>query len=99
MGETARMPADVLQAIRALPGGAAVLDRLGGRADVWLVGGLVRDALLGREPRDIDLVVAGDAVALAEGLGDVVEVHERFGTALVVVDGAPVNVAAARTET
>jgi tRNA nucleotidyltransferase (CCA-adding enzyme) len=66
MGDTARMPADVLTAVRALAGGPAVLDRLAGRGDVWIVGGAVRDALLGREPKDLDLVVAGDAVALAE---------------------------------
>lgn len=93
------MSADVLAALRALPGGAAVLDRLGGREDVWIVGGAVRDVLLGREPRDIDLVVSEEAAALAAGLGDVREVHDRFGTVAVLVDGAPVNVATARSET
>lgn len=93
------MSADVLTALRALPGGATVLGVLGGREDVWVVGGAVRDALLGRPAKDIDLVVAGDAVALAEQLGDVREVHDRFGTTAVVVDDALVNVATARTET
>jgi tRNA nucleotidyltransferase (CCA-adding enzyme) len=58
----------------------------------------VRDALLGRAPKDIDLVVAGDALVLAEELGEVGEVHDRFGTVAVAVGGATVNVAMARTE-
>ncbi len=31
----------------------------------WLVGGVVRDALLGRATRDVDVVVEGDAPAAA----------------------------------
>lgn len=92
------METDVLAALRALPGAAAVLDALAGRGDVWVVGGAVRDALLGRAPRDLDLVVAGDAVALAAELGDVVAVHERFGTAETEVAGLGVGVAAARRD-
>ncbi len=34
--------------------------------EAWLVGGSVRDALLGRSIRDMDLAVAGDAHALDE---------------------------------
>lgn len=66
---------------------------------LWLVGGAVRDAALGAPVRDLDVVVEGDALAVAPQLGDVVERHERFRTAEVVVDGARVNVASARTET
>lgn len=36
---------------------------------VYLVGGAVRDLLLGRPRADVDLVVEGDAGALAERLG------------------------------
>ncbi len=92
------MSAAVLAALRALPGGGAVLETLGRRQDVWIVGGAVRDAWLGHRPKDIDLVVEGDAVALAGVLGDVQEVHDRFGTTTVAVPGMLVNVATARTE-
>jgi tRNA nucleotidyltransferase (CCA-adding enzyme) len=48
---------------------------------VYLVGGAVRDLLLGRGRADIDLVVEGDPAALAAALGaEVVESHSRFGT-------------------
>jgi tRNA nucleotidyltransferase/poly(A) polymerase len=37
-------------------------------ADAWIVGGAVRDELLGREVSDIDVVVAGDAKPLARAV-------------------------------
>jgi tRNA nucleotidyltransferase (CCA-adding enzyme) len=65
---------------------------------VYLVGGAVRDLLLGCERSDIDLVVEGDASALAERLGADVISHERFGTAKVKLDGHEVDIASARSE-
>lgn len=55
---------------------ADLIDRLSGLfADapagaVWLVGGSVRDAILGRPAHDIDLAVAGDAVPPARAVAD-----------------------------
>ena len=66
---------------------------------VYLVGGAVRDLLLGRARADVDLVVEGDAAALAARLGGAGAEHERFGTVKVEVDGHEVDIAAARTET
>jgi tRNA nucleotidyltransferase (CCA-adding enzyme) len=65
---------------------------------VYLVGGAVRDLLLGRGRADIDLVVEGDANALASRLGADVVSHERFATAKVKLDGHEVDIASARTE-
>lgn len=65
---------------------------------VFLVGGAVRDLLLGRGRADIDVVVEGDAAALASRLGADVVSHERFATAKVKLDGHEIDVAAARTE-
>jgi tRNA nucleotidyltransferase (CCA-adding enzyme) len=68
-------------------------------APVYLVGGAVRDLLLGRGRADIDLVVVGDAAELAGRLGAAESTeHERFGTAKVVLDGHRVDIAAARSE-
>jgi tRNA nucleotidyltransferase (CCA-adding enzyme) len=68
-------------------------------AAVYLVGGAVRDLLLGRPRADVDLVTIGDAAALAARLGaDPVE-HERFATAKARLDGHEVDIATARSET
>lgn len=52
---------------------------------LYFVGGLVRDLLLGYAPTDLDMIVEGDAIALAEALqanfGGLVHTHRRFGTA------------------
>jgi tRNA nucleotidyltransferase (CCA-adding enzyme) len=65
---------------------------------VYLVGGAVRDLLLGRERADIDLVVEGDATRLAAELGAEVVSHERFGTAKVKLDDHELDIASARSE-
>jgi tRNA nucleotidyltransferase (CCA-adding enzyme) len=75
----------------------AVVRDLGGDP-VYLVGGAVRDLLLGRGRADIDLVVEGDAAVLASELGADVTSHERFGTAKVRIDAHEVDIASARSE-
>ncbi|HSA86284.1 MAG TPA: CBS domain-containing protein, partial [Nitrospira sp.] len=72
-------------------------------APLFLVGGCVRDLLLGIENLDMDLVVEGDGIAFARKLGEVlharIKVHERFGTAILVLpDRFKLDVATARTE-
>lgn len=58
----------------------------------WLVGGAVRDRLLGREVDDLDLVVEGDVRAAARHLaleigGPAFELSDRFGAWRVVGPG------------
>lgn len=70
---------------------------------VHLVGGLVRDLLLERENRDLDLVVEGDGIGFAERLAEVmsgrVRAHRAFLTAVVVDrEGFHIDVATARSE-
>ncbi|MCZ7627472.1 MAG: hypothetical protein M5R38_18410 [Candidatus Methylomirabilis sp.] len=72
-------------------------------APIYAVGGCVRDLLLGHGNVDIDLVVEGDAIAvagrLAHSLKAVVAPHHRFGTAhLRLSDGRRLDLATARTE-
>src|SRR5215208_2565603 len=79
------------------------LAALEGERGVWVVGGAVRDLLLGLEPRELDLVVEGDAVPVARRaaarLGGDVVAHERFGTATVRGAGVAFDLAGARRET
>jgi tRNA nucleotidyltransferase (CCA-adding enzyme) len=55
------------------------------KAALYIVGGFVRDLYLERHSLDFDLVVEGDAIALAEELcqkfGGRITTHSRFGTA------------------
>src|SRR6476469_1518451 len=66
------------------------------REPVYLVGGAVRDLLLGRPKADVDLAIEGDAAVLAERLGGANVSHERFGTVKVDVEGHEVDIASVR---
>ncbi len=72
------------------------------RQPAYLVGGPVRDALLGRPSLDIDVTVEGDvsalAAALAEAFGGRVVLHERFGTAVVELAEGHIDLTSARRE-
>jgi tRNA nucleotidyltransferase (CCA-adding enzyme) len=69
----------------------------------YLVGGMVRDLILGRPNEDVDLVVEGDGIAFASDLAQAVggrsHPHAPFLTAVVTLpDEHRVDVASARTE-
>jgi tRNA nucleotidyltransferase (CCA-adding enzyme) len=93
-------PAAALAQLPELPGGRAVAGLLAADPAAWLVGGAVRDLLLGRAPRELDVVLEdGDPAAVAARLGKVVEAHERFGTATArTPDGGRVDLVRARRE-
>jgi tRNA nucleotidyltransferase (CCA-adding enzyme) len=71
----------------------------GGGAPVYLVGGAVRDLLLGRERGDLDLVTEGDPAEIAARLGSETTHHRRFSTAKARLGSHQVDIARARTET
>lgn len=73
-------PDAALTALRRLPAARPLLDVVGPRDGVWLVGGAVRDLLLGIAPHELDLLVEGPVDDLAARLGPAVARHERFGT-------------------
>lgn len=84
-----------LQVLRTLAG-------IGGH-EVYVVGGFVRDFLLGAAGTDIDVVVVGPGTALARAFADAVgsrevAVYENFGTALVKTGGYHVEFVGARKE-
>ncbi|NLO55818.1 MAG: CBS domain-containing protein, partial [Thermovirga sp.] len=86
---------------------SSLLRRMGERATsmgmrAYVVGGFVRDLLLGRLNEDLDIVIEGDAVAFLESWiknGARVAIHQRFRTGTIVFpDGRKVDVATARRE-
>ncbi|MGA7706086.1 MAG: hypothetical protein WB998_14475, partial [Solirubrobacteraceae bacterium] len=70
---------------------------------VELVGGAVRDILLGGTPRELDVVVEDGVRDLARELAASLEgeltLHERFGTAVVSSETADIDLATMRAET
>lgn len=67
------------------------------RAPAYIVGGFVRDLLLERPGLDFDIVIEGDAIALARSLahqfGGRVVAHKRFGTAKWQIQEARATIA------
>jgi len=73
------------------------------KMSVYLVGGFVRDLLLGVDNFDLDIVVEGDGIALAEELSHILKAgfirHHRFGTAtLTLKNNIKIDIATARRE-
>ncbi len=91
--------ASVVVKLAELPGGSALLAAAEQADRVWLVGGAVRDLLLGRTPNELDVVVEGPLEPLLDALGGASERFEQFGTATVDLAGARIDLAEARSET
>jgi tRNA nucleotidyltransferase (CCA-adding enzyme) len=91
-------PTRLPQAIEALPGIDAVR-RLAERVPTYVVGGAVRDLLLGAEGADLDVAVEGDAEALADVPGYRPERDEYFLTGRLQVGDQEIDVAQTRAET
>jgi tRNA nucleotidyltransferase (CCA-adding enzyme) len=93
---------EVLAAVAAQPGGPELLRLAREREDIALVGGAVRDLMLGRSPRELDAVVGADteflARELAQLLGASATMHERFGTAVVAWRQGRIDLAERRAE-
>ena len=80
------------------------ISAIAARQDVpaFVVGGYVRDFYLGRPSTDIDVVVVGSGIGLAEELGrelrTKVSVYKTFGTAALRTRGVEVEFVGARKE-
>ena len=81
----------------AIPELPRLLEAAEGQA-LYVVGGTVRDLMLGRGRTDLDVAVEGDAAAVARRLGGEVTEHGRFGTAKVRLPGSHIDLAATRAE-
>jgi len=106
VGETPAAAAELQDRLLGMEGLAEVFAAIQAVAEpydgVYLVGGAVRDVLMGEPSFDVDVAIEGDGIAfgkaLAETLGGRAVPHTKFGTAIVLYDGGRVDVATARTE-
>ena len=77
-----------------------IAGRMGVRA--YVIGGYVRDCFLGRKSKDIDIVVEGSGIELAEAVAEAVRsnvsVFRNFGTAMLKYKGTEVEFVGARKE-
>lgn len=68
----------------------------------FVIGGYVRDCFLGRQSKDIDIVVEGSGIELAEAVGakvrSYVSVFKNYGTAMLRFKGIEVEFVGARKE-
>ncbi len=91
-------PGKVKKILKDISGVARAL-----KYNTYLVGGIVRDALLKIPNFDIDIVVEGDGIKfgreLAKRFNSRFESHQKFGTSVLVLDdGQHIDIATARVE-
>jgi tRNA nucleotidyltransferase (CCA-adding enzyme) len=65
----------------------------------FVVGGTIRDLLLGRDPLDLDVVIDGPLTGIVQALGPPLRAHDQFETATVMLGDLRVDLARSRTET
>jgi tRNA nucleotidyltransferase (CCA-adding enzyme) len=90
------LPADLVAFLNAI--GEAVAKQ---GQNLYLVGGAIRDILLGLSHTDLDLVVEGDAITMAQSLrlnNIKITTHQAFGTANLKWNHWSVDIATARSE-
>jgi tRNA nucleotidyltransferase (CCA-adding enzyme) len=79
--------------------GIGLLRGLAEKVPAYLMGGLVRDLLLGRQRADVDVVIEGDVAALEGAPGFALERGARFLTGRLRLDDTEIDIAQARAET
>ena len=69
--------------------------------NLYYIGGVVRDEILGLKSFDIDLTYNGDAIEFAKSIPNVeiVQINEPFGTVRIRLDGEEIDMASTRSET
>ncbi len=68
--------------------------------NLYYIGGVVRDEILGLPSFDIDLTYNGDAIKFAKNLpnAEILQINEPFGTVRIKLDGKEIDIASTRSE-
>jgi len=84
-----------------------IVERLGQLADelkyeAYLIGGVLRDIILGNPVTDIDIAIIGDGIRFAKKAAEIlnarVSVHKQFMTAVLILDKLKIDIATSRSE-
>lgn len=69
--------------------------------NLFYIGGIVRDELLGKKSFDIDLTYQGNAIEFAKTIpnAEIVQINEPFGTVRIKLNGKEIDIASTRGET
>ncbi|MEA3391361.1 MAG: CCA tRNA nucleotidyltransferase [Candidatus Marinimicrobia bacterium] len=102
------MKLDVKQLFEDQPSLYDLIRKIGGVADTsgiqaYLVGGLVRDLLIGKKNKDIDIVVVGDGLVFADEVSKALNAFpvvkfKEFGTAMIPLEDMELEIVSARKE-
>lgn len=68
--------------------------------NLYYIGGVVRDEILGQQSFDIDLTYNGDAIEFVKTINNVqiLQINEPFGTVKIKLDGEEIDIASTRSE-
>lgn len=106
--EKTTKPASQIEHLNNLPTDLQKILKICGRVadelktDIFLVGGFVRDIILGVENFDVDIVIEGNGIKYAEKLARDIKgkfrAHEKFKTASVITKKIKIDIASTRIE-
>lgn len=68
--------------------------------NLYYIGGVVRDKILGKESFDIDLTYEGNAIEFAKNIKEakILRINEPFGTVKILLEGEEIDIASTRNE-
>lgn len=69
--------------------------------NLYYIGGVVRDEILGKKSFDIDITYTGDAIKFAKSItgAEIIQVNEPFGTVKIKLNEEEIDIASTRCET
>ncbi len=68
--------------------------------NLYFIGGIVRDKILGKESFDVDVTYVGNAIEFAKTIpnAEILQVNEPFGTVRIKLNGQEIDIASTRSE-